>query len=94
MEGKTMKVIIDDYIYYTVKFNLDTVKQFVDVIYNFYAEIDAYQGKYIVDAKSILGMHSLNLLKPVTIKVYKDDLSEEERHALDVMLLPILVQKN
>ena len=89
-----MKTIIDGYIYYTVKFNLKTVKDFVNTIYNFYAGIDAYQGKYIVDAKSILGMMSLNLLQPITIKVYADDLTDEERHTLDITLLPLLIQKN
>ena len=88
-----MKTVIDGYIYYTVKFNIKTVKEFVNTIYNFYAEIDAYQDKYIVDAKSLLGMFSLNLTQPITIKVYSDDLTDEERHTLDIALLPLLIQK-
>lgn len=88
-----MKTIIDKYIYYTVKFNLESLKIFWDLIIKFYANLDAIQGKYIVDAKSLLGMYSLNLLEPVVIKVYEDDLTKEEQVALDKVLLPLEVQK-
>ena len=86
-----MKTIIDKYIYYTVRFNLSSLKDFWEVIMRFYANMDAIQGKYIVDAKSLLGMHSLNLLEPIVIKVYEDDLNKEEQIALDKVLLPLSV---
>ena len=62
-----------------VKIVLNTIPQvqnFVNTIYRFSAEADLSSGKYVVDAKSIMGIFSLNLLAPVTLTVNGDD--EEE----------------
>ena len=42
--------------------------------------MDLRSGRYVVDAKSILGIFSLDLSKPVTLEIYDDncdDLLEE-----------------
>jgi len=50
-----------------------TVKEFVNVTQNSDVEILLKSGKYVVDAKSILGIFSLDLSKPLTVEIYSDD---------------------
>lgn len=35
--------------------------------------MDLRAGRHVVDAKSILGIFSLDLSKPITLEVYSDD---------------------
>ena len=49
------------------------VKEFVNVMQDYPYEILLKSGKYVVDAKSILGIFSLDLSQPVTVEVYSDD---------------------
>ena len=62
-----------------VKISLTTIPQvqnFVNTIYRFTSEADLSSGKYVVDAKSIMGIFSLNLLEPVTLTVNGADEDE------------------
>ncbi len=52
------------------------VKEFVNVTQDFPCEILLKSGKYVVDAKSILGIFSLDLSQPVTVEVYDDNCDE------------------
>ena len=52
------------------------VKEFVAITQNCEYEILLKSGKYVVDAKSILGIFSLDLSKPLTLEVYNDDCAE------------------
>ena len=49
------------------------VKDFVKVVQDCPYEIDLKSGKYVVDAKSILGIFSLDLSKPLTVEIYSDN---------------------
>lgn len=49
------------------------VKEFVAVTQNSEHEILLKSGRYVVDAKSILGIFSLDLSKPLTVEIYGDD---------------------
>ena len=49
------------------------VKEFVNVTQNYPYEILLKSGKYVVDAKSILGIFSLDLSQPITVEVYDND---------------------
>lgn len=49
------------------------VKEFVNVTQGSDVEILLKSGKYVVDAKSILGIFSLDLSKPLTVEIYSDD---------------------
>jgi phosphotransferase system HPr-like phosphotransfer protein len=49
------------------------VKEFVNITQNFTYEILLKSGKYVVDAKSILGIFSLDLSQPIIVEVYSDD---------------------
>ena len=58
----------------------ENVKDFVNVVSKYPYDIDLRSGRHVVDAKSILGIFSLDLSKPITLEVYSDhcdDLIEE-----------------
>lgn len=64
----------------TVKVNLnsiDKVKSFVNIITGFDADFDLSSGRYIIDAKSIMGIFSLDLTEKIDLIIYpKDNLDE------------------
>jgi phosphotransferase system HPr-like phosphotransfer protein len=49
------------------------VKEFVNIISATDYDIDLRSGRYVVDAKSILGIFSLDLSMPITMEVHSDD---------------------
>ena len=49
------------------------VKDFVKVVQDYPYEIDLKSDKYVLDAKSILGIFSLDLSKPLTVEIHSDD---------------------
>ena len=49
------------------------VSQFVTIVQKYPYDIDLKHGKYVVDAKSILGIFSLDLSKPVTLEIHSDN---------------------
>lgn len=48
------------------------VKNFVNTTNRFDFDIDLESGRYVVDAKSIMGIFSLDLSKPLTMHVHAD----------------------
>lgn len=52
------------------------VKEFVNVTQSYPYEILLKSGKYVVDAKSILGIFSLDLSNPITVEVYEENCDE------------------
>ena len=60
--------------------SLDSIAQvnaFANMIAHFKSEIDLSSGRYIVNAKSIMGIFSLDLTRPLTLTVHEDDELEE-----------------
>ena len=49
------------------------VKEFVNIMQDYPYEILLKSGKYVVDAKSILGIFSLDLSLPITVEAYSDN---------------------
>ena len=49
------------------------VKDFVKVVQDYPYEIDLKSDKYVVDAKSILGIFSLDLSKPLVVEIHSDN---------------------
>ena len=49
------------------------VKDFVSIVQEYPYEIDLKSEKYVDDAKSILGIFSLDLSKPVTVEIHSDN---------------------
>ena len=63
----------------TVKISLnsiDKVKSFVNEIAQFDYDFDLISGRYVIDAKSIMGIFSLDLSKPITLNVHTDQTDE------------------
>ena len=59
-----------------ISFNTDTlakVKSFVNEVTKFDNEFDLVSGRYVVDAKSIMGIFSLDLTKPITLNIHTDE---------------------
>ena len=53
--------------------SIDKVKSFVNDISRFDYDFDLISGRYVIDAKSIMGIFSLDLSKPITMDVYDDN---------------------
>lgn len=55
---------------------IDDVKDFVNIVSRFDFDVDLVSGRYIVDAKSVMGIFSLDLSKPIKVEVHSDDAAE------------------
>ena len=56
--------------------SIDKVKSFVNAITQFEFDFDLVSGRYVIDAKSIMGIFSLDLSKPLELRVHSDDCDE------------------
>ncbi len=56
--------------------SISKIKEFVKIVDELPIEIDLVNGKYVVDAKSIMGIFSLDLIRPIRMNVYTE--KEEE----------------
>lgn len=69
----------------TVKISLnsiDKVKSFVNDITKFDAEFDLISGRYVIDAKSIMGIFSLDISKPIDLNIHAESNIDEILEAL------------
>ena len=60
----------------TVKIRLssiEAVRDFVEIVRKYDSEVDLSSGRYVVDAKSIMGIFSLDLSKPIAVAANTDD---------------------
>ena len=51
---------------------INDVKNFVNIVTKYDYEIDLTSGRYVVDAKSIMGIFSLDLTKEIKVDVHAD----------------------
>ena len=58
--------------------SIEDVRQFVNAATRCTCEVDVLSGRYVIDAKSIMGLFSLDLSQPVKVEVHGSD---EERAA-------------
>lgn len=57
--------------------SIDKVKSFVNDITKFDSDVDLVSGRYVIDAKSIMGIFSLDLSKPIDLNIHSEtDLDE------------------
>lgn len=56
--------------------SINDVKDFVNLVSRYDFDVDLTSGRYVVDAKSIMGIFSLNLSKPIKIEIHSDDCDE------------------
>ena len=67
--------------------SIDKVKAFVNDITKFDSDFDLVSGRYVIDAKSIMGIFSLDLSKPIDLNIH----SEDDVNAILDVLKPYLV---
>lgn len=64
----------------TVQISLNSigkVKSFVNTISQFEYDFDLISGRYVIDAKSIMGIFSLDLSKPIDLNIHDGGNTEE-----------------
>jgi phosphotransferase system HPr-like phosphotransfer protein len=64
---KTTQILID---------SIDKVKAFVNEITKFECDFDLISGRYVIDAKSIMGIFSLDISKPIELDIHVTDETE------------------
>lgn len=52
--------------------SIDRVKSFVNTITQFDYDFDLISGRYVIDAKSIMGIFSLDLSKPIDLAIHSE----------------------
>ena len=57
--------------------SIDKVKSFVNAITQFEFDFDLVSGRYVIDAKSIMGIFSLDLSKAIDLNIHDDDNMDE-----------------
>ena len=67
--------------------SIDKVKSFVNDISRFDYDFDLVSGRYVIDAKSIMGIFSLDLSKPIELNIH----AEEGADAVLETLKPYIV---
>ncbi len=69
--------------------SIDKVKSFVNSITQFDFDFDLISGRYVIDAKSIMGIFSLDLSKPIDLAIHTT--SDSDVEAIMEVLKPYLV---
>ena len=65
---------------YEIKLDtIDKVKKFTSIIDTFENEIDLISNRYIVDAKSIMGIFSLDLTNSLKVIIHDANAKDRER---------------
>ena len=58
----------------TISLNsIDAVKSFVNTVTKYDSDFDLVSGRYVIDAKSIMGIFSLDLSKPIELNIHAED---------------------
>lgn len=66
--------------------SIKDVQDFVNAVGKFSGDVDLQSGRYIVDAKSIMGIFSLDLLSPIEMTIHSDG-AEELIAAVDAFIV-------
>ena len=67
--------------------SIDKVKSFVNDITKFNNDFDLVSGRYVIDAKSIMGIFSLDLSKPINLNIH----AEENINEIMTVLAPYII---
>ena len=51
---------------------IDQVKRFVDLVSRVDGDVDLVSGRYTVDAKSIMGIFSFDISKPMELRIHRE----------------------
>ena len=64
---------------------VNQVKRLVNLIGQAPFDVDVVSGRYTVNAKSMLGIYSLDLSKPIQVVIYSDDCEELKKNLTEFM---------
>ena len=53
--------------------SIEDVKKFVNLVNTYDFDVDLVSGRYVVDAKSIMGIFSLDLSNSIKVEIQSDD---------------------
>lgn len=82
-EGTTLKKEVITVKTVQISLNsIDKVKSFVNDVTKFDCDFDLVSGRYVIDAKSIMGIFSLDLSKPIDLNIHAENSSEEVLESL------------
>lgn len=59
---------------------IDKVKRFVNLTNRCEADVDIISGRLLVDAKSIMGIFSMDLTRPMTLRVHESNIEKLEEY--------------
>ena len=65
---------------------INDVKEFVNIVMRFDFDVDLVSGRYAIDAKSIMGIFSLDLPKPIELHAHTDN-AKEFLNAIDKFIV-------
>ena len=68
--------------------SIDKVKSFVNEITKYDYDFDLVSGRYVIDAKSIMGIFSLDLSKPIDLNIHAEN---QDADNIIELLKPYLV---
>lgn len=67
--------------------SIDKVKSFVNDITKFNNDFDLVSGRYVIDAKSIMGIFSLDLSKPIDLNIHAEENMDEIMEVLSAYII-------
>ncbi len=65
---------------------VNAASKFANLAAKIQGEVTLYSGKYIVDGKSLLGIYSLDLSKPIKVEI-EGDISDEVKEEMKDFLV-------
>jgi len=74
----------------TIKISLnsiDRVKTLVNELAKYDSDFDLVSGRYVIDAKSMMGIFSLDLSKPIELCIHSDEDAEAVTKTLSSFIL-------
>ncbi len=69
--------------------SIDKVKSFVNIITKYDSDFDLISGRYVIDAKSIMGIFSLDLSRPIDLAIHNEDCYDE----ITEVLKPFIIEQ-
>ncbi len=67
--------------------SIDKVKSFVNDLTKFDDDFDLVSGRYVIDAKSIMGIFSLDLSRPIDLNIHATDNLDQILKTLDPYII-------
>ena len=56
---------------------IERVKNFVNEVSHLECDVDIVSGRYVIDAKSIMGIFSLDLSRPIDLNIHAEENVDE-----------------